>query len=195
MAPETKDEIMNDFKLGKIDILVATTVIEVGIDVPDATVIVIENAERFGLAQLHQLRGRVGRGSEQSYCILVGKKSIFSRPPSIGPFSDDAMMVEMERRKAEVRLKTILDTTDGFKIAEVDLQLRGPGEFFGTRQSGLPELKIADVTTDMEILKQAREEAFLLVLEDPQLRRTENRPILNHFVQKYKEQLKLVKTG
>jgi len=195
MAPETKDEIMNDFKLGKIDILVATTVIEVGIDVPNATVMVIENAERFGLAQLHQLRGRVGRGSEQSYCILIGKKSIFSRPPSMGPFSDHAMMAEMERRKAEVRLRTILDTTDGFKIAEVDLQLRGPGEFFGTRQSGLPELKIADVTTDIEILKQAREEAFLLALEDPQLRRPENRPILNHFVQKYKEQLRLVKTG
>ncbi len=195
MPSETKDEVMNDFKLGKIDILVATTVIEVGIDVPNATVMVIENAERFGLAQLHQLRGRVGRGSEQSYCILVAKGQILSSPSSGPGPSVEVQSEETERRKAATRLKTILETTDGFKIAEVDLQLRGPGEFFGTKQSGLPEMQIANIATDGEILRTARKEAFELVADDPQLRREENSPVRNHFLQNYKDELKLVRTG
>jgi ATP-dependent DNA helicase RecG len=195
MPSETKDEIMNDFKAGKIDILVATTVIEVGIDVPNATIMVIENAERFGLAQLHQLRGRVGRGSEQSYCVLVAKKGIFSVPSSLAPLSEAGFEGELERRKAETRLQTILKTSDGFQIAEVDLKLRGPGEFFGTRQSGLPELRIADISTDSELLKLARKEAFNLVADDPQLRLVENQPVRRRFVEKYKDQLSLVKTG
>lgn len=195
MPPETKDEIMNDFKLGKIDILVATTVIEVGIDVPNATVMVIENAERFGLAQLHQLRGRVGRGSEQSHCILVAKREIFSAASFRTSLSEAALTEELDRRKAETRLQTILKTSDGFQIAEVDLKLRGPGEFFGTKQSGLPELQIADITADGEILRLARKEAFHLVADDPQLRRAENQPVRRHFVEKYKDQLVLVKTG
>jgi ATP-dependent DNA helicase RecG len=195
MPTETKDEIMNDFKLGKIDILVATTVIEVGIDVPNATVMVIENAERFGLAQLHQLRGRVGRGSEQSYCILVAKENIFSRTAP-GPLTSEAALTEdIERRKAETRLKTILKTNDGFEVAEVDLKLRGPGEFFGTKQSGLPELQIADIATDQEILNTARKEAFHLVADDPHLRRPENQPVRQQFLHKYKDQLKLAKAG
>ncbi|MGA9365746.1 MAG: ATP-dependent DNA helicase RecG [Bacteroidota bacterium] len=195
MPSDAKDEIMNDFKAGKIDILVATTVIEVGIDVPNATVMVIENAERFGLAQLHQLRGRVGRGSEQSYCVLVAKKEIFSAMSSRSALSEASLAGELDRRKAETRLQTILKTSDGFQIAEVDLKLRGPGEFFGTKQSGLPELRIADISADGELLKLARKEAFHLVADDPQLRLAENQPVRRHFVEKYKDQLALVKTG
>lgn len=140
MKSEEKDDIMATFKRGEIQVLVSTTVIEVGVDVPAATIMVIENAERFGLTQLHQLRGRVGRGAEQSYCIMIADSRL----------TDDA-------RK---RLDTMKETTDGFKIAEVDLELRGPGEFFGTRQHGLPELKIADPVHDMPILLQARRAAF-----------------------------------
>ena len=126
---------MERFKRGEIQILVSTTVIEVGVDVPNATVMVIEQAERFGLAQLHQLRGRVGRGAEQSYCILVTEKL------------NDA---------ARERIRTLVESTDGFYIAEMDLKLRGPGEFFGTKQSGLPALRIANILRDHEILEVAR---------------------------------------
>ena len=123
---------------GKFKILVATTVIEVGVDVPNATVMVVEQAERFGLAQLHQLRGRVGRGAAQSYCILVTEK--------LGD-------------TARERIRTLVDTSDGFQIAEMDLKLRGPGEFFGTKQSGLPSLRVANILRDQEILEASRREA------------------------------------
>jgi ATP-dependent DNA helicase RecG len=143
-----KEKIMEDFHRQKIDILVATTVIEVGVDEPNATVIVIENAERFGLAQLHQLRGRVGRGATQSYCILIGSPSTI---------------------QGQNRLKVMTQTTDGFRLAEEDLKLRGPGEFFGTRQSGLPELKVADLVNDLALLQLAQKEARALLTEDPSL--------------------------
>ena len=133
-APE-KEAAMEDFKRGRIQILVSTTVIEVGVDVPNATVMVIEQAERFGLAQLHQLRGRVGRGAEQSHCILATERM------------NDA---------ARERMRTLVDTADGFQIAEMDLKLRGPGEFFGTRQSGLPSLRVANILRDQEILEKTR---------------------------------------
>ncbi len=133
-----KEAAMEDFKQGRSQILVSTTVIEVGVDVPNATVMVIEQAERFGLAQLHQLRGRVGRGAEQSYCILVTERI------------NDA---------ARERIRTMVDTNDGFQIAEMDLKLRGPGEFFGTRQSGLPALRVANILRDQEILVAARNAA------------------------------------
>ena len=141
-----KDGRMQDFKSGRIDILVATTVVEVGVDVPNATVMVIEHAEAFGLSQLHQLRGRVGRGADQSYCLLV-----------TGKVTD----------AARERLRTMIDTTDGFKIAEMDLRLRGPGEFFGTRQSGLPGLRVANLLRDREILEAARAEAAAFVDHPP----------------------------
>ena len=129
---------MQAFKRGETRMLVSTTVIEVGVDVPNATVMVIEQAERFGLAQLHQLRGRVGRGGHQSYCILV-----------TGKLNDTG----------RERIRTLVDSTDGFYISEMDLKLRGPGEFFGTKQSGLPALRIANLLRDTEILELARREA------------------------------------
>ena len=136
---DEKESVMKDFKDGKYDILVSTTVVEVGVDVPNATVMVIENAERFGLSQLHQLRGRVGRNSMQSYCVLISS----SKNP--------------ETRE---RLNIMTQTNDGFVIAEKDLQLRGPGEFLGTRQSGLPDLIISDIVRDAKILELARNEAI-----------------------------------
>src|SRR5258706_1653217 len=138
LGSDEKESTMQRFKRGECQILVSTTVIEVGVDVPNATVMVVEQAERFGLAQLHQLRGRVGRGAAQSYCILVTEKM------------NDA---------ARQRIRTLVDSTDGFFISEMDLKLRGPGEFFGTKQSGLPALRVANILRDAEILEIARREA------------------------------------
>jgi ATP-dependent DNA helicase RecG len=146
MPAGEKEAVMNRFKQGELKILVSTTVIEVGVDVPNATVMVIEQAERYGLAQLHQLRGRVGRGAAQSYCILVTEK--------LGP-------------TAQERIRTLVDSTDGFRIAEMDLKLRGPGEFFGTRQSGLPAFRIANLVRDIELLELARSEAIAFVASPP----------------------------
>ena len=146
LKPDEKESVMDGFKRGKIDILVSTTVIEVGVDVSNATVMVIEQAERFGLAQLHQLRGRVGRGAEQSYCILVTEK-----------LNDTG----------KERIRTMVESCDGFYIAEMDLRLRGPGEFFGTKQSGLPALRIANILRDQEILEVARSEAQSYIEHPP----------------------------
>lgn len=153
LAPAEKEKVMKKFHQGKIKVLVATTVIEVGIDVPEATIMVIEHAERFGLAVLHQLRGRVGRGSKQAFCILIG------RP---------------ETEESRARLKAIVSLTDGFKIAEVDLKLRGPGEVMGLRQSGFPEFKIADPVNDLKILNAARAAAEKMVRFDFNLEKPEN---------------------
>jgi ATP-dependent DNA helicase RecG len=139
MKPEEKEEVMRRFVKGEIQILVSTTVIEVGVDVPNASVMVVEHAERFGLSQLHQLRGRVGRGAEQSFCVLLA--------------SDKQTDVARER------LGIMEETNDGFKIAEKDLEIRGPGELMGTRQAGLPEFRIANLVRDLDILQAARREA------------------------------------
>lgn len=144
LPPAEKETVMQQFKAGELHILVSTTVIEVGVDVPNATLMVIEQAERFGLSQLHQLRGRVGRGGEQSYCVLV-----------TGKLNDTG----------RERIRAMVDSHDGFAIAEMDLKLRGPGEFFGTRQSGMPGLRFANLIRDQEILEQAREEAQALVTQ------------------------------
>ncbi len=146
LAAEEKAEVMDAFKKNRIQVLVSTTVIEVGVDVPNATVMIIEHAERFGLAQLHQLRGRVGRGGEQSFCILVSYASAGA-----------------ELSDSRERLETMERTQDGFEIAEKDLQIRGPGEFFGTRQAGIPEFKVADLIEDEDLLQSAREEARRMV--------------------------------
>ena len=161
MKPADKDFEMQRFVKGETQIMVATTVIEVGVNVPNASVMIIESAERFGLSQLHQLRGRVGRGSDQSYCILLTSFKL----------SDDA----------KTRLKTMVDTADGFKIAEVDLKLRGPGNIMGTQQSGVLNLKIADVVKDSKVLVSARNTAISLLQEDPNLSKKENLPIRNTF--------------
>jgi ATP-dependent DNA helicase RecG len=192
MTSEERSAIMHEFRSGKISVLVATTVIEVGIDVPNATIMVIENAERFGLAQLHQLRGRVGRGTEQSMCILLGK--VFNK---ITGMKKGRLSIEDEkdRTKALRRLEVIEKTTDGFAIAEVDLELRGPGEYFGTKQSGLPELRIANILTDHEILNLARREAFSLVEDDPQLRHPGHASMKKYFLERFKEHLSFVRVG
>jgi ATP-dependent DNA helicase RecG len=149
MKGPARDDVMAEFAAGKLQVLVATTVIEVGVDVPAATVMIIEHAERFGLAQLHQLRGRVGRGLERSSCLLVYQ----------GPLGDTA----------KARLNILRETDDGFRIAEEDLRLRGAGELLGTRQSGLPEFKLADITVHGELLAAARDDSRLIVERDPDL--------------------------
>ena len=148
MKPRDKDEIMEQFRDGATKLLVSTTVIEVGVDVPNASVMVVEHAERFGLAQLHQLRGRVGRGSEKSYCILIS---------------------DSKAANARSRLETMETTNDGFKLAEEDLKLRGPGQFFGEAQHGLPDLKIANVFRDLELLLEARDAAEKFITDDDNL--------------------------
>ncbi|HEC68408.1 MAG TPA: ATP-dependent DNA helicase RecG, partial [Candidatus Desulfofervidus auxilii] len=175
MKAEEKQEIMTLFRTGSIDILVATTVIEVGVDVPQASVMVIEHAERFGLAQLHQLRGRVGRGTDQAYCLLLTPEKITSL--------------------AKQRLKAIIETNDGFKIAEADLRLRGPGEILGTKQAGFPELRFADMIKDIEILKQAREAAFHIIATDPELRSSEYKYLASYLRHYWGEKLKLGMVG
>ncbi len=160
-----RQDIMSRFSDGKIDILVSTTVIEVGVDVPNATVMLIENAERFGLSQLHQLRGRIGRGSHSSYCIL---------------FSNGGKI-------ADERMKIMCETTDGFKISEKDLELRGPGEFFGIRQHGLPELKVANLSTDMYLLSLAKDAADKLLSNDPNLEAPENMGLRNRVRERFLE--------
>ncbi len=174
MKPKEKDAEMLRFLSKETQIMVATTVIEVGVDVPNASVMVIENAERFGLSQLHQLRGRVGRGSDQSYCILMS-----------------GVKLSAEARK---RLDTMVQTNDGFLIAETDLQLRGPGDMEGTQQSGVLALKIADIVHDEKILRTARNLAAEIILKDPDLRKEENAPLLRHIkhIYRYRENWGLI---
>jgi ATP-dependent DNA helicase RecG len=174
MSTDEKHATMTAFRDRETDVLVATTVIEVGIDVPNATVILIDNAERFGLSQLHQLRGRVGRGAEASYCLLISDAN-----------SDTA----------KARMGAMVQTNDGFQIAEMDLQLRGPGEFFGTRQHGLPEFKLADVTNEMDLLQQAKEDALALLADDPKLTRAEHRHLRAALVKQLGETLSLAQIG
>ncbi|TAL10439.1 MAG: ATP-dependent DNA helicase RecG [Nitrospirae bacterium] len=171
MKSEAKDRVMTDFKAGRIQVLVATTVIEVGIDVANATVMLIEHADRFGLAQLHQLRGRVGRGAHQSQCLLMGP----GRP------SEDA------RR----RLEALVKSHDGFVIAEEDMNIRGPGEFFGTRQWGPTDLRVANLVRDAKILEEAREEAARLLERDPGLARPEHAELKAALLRRWREKLEL----
>jgi ATP-dependent DNA helicase RecG len=172
---EAKDAIMRRFKAGEIHVLVSTTVIEVGIDVPNASVMLIEHAERFGLSQLHQLRGRVGRGPWKSYCILL----------TSGRLGEEA----------ERRVQAMVETNDGFRIAEVDLQIRGPGEFFGTRQSGLPEFRVADLLRDAALLEDARREALTIVAADPELRAPEHRGVRHALLARWRGKLALASVG
>jgi ATP-dependent DNA helicase RecG len=176
LSPEEKEETMRRFNLGEIQVLVATTVIEVGVDVPNATVMVVEHAERFGLAQLHQLRGRIGRGAAKSYCILMtgGKVS----------------------PEAHRRLDEMVRTQNGFEIAELDLELRGPGEFFGTRQAGMPSLRLANLVRDRKLLEIAKAEARKIVEGgDPEVSPEDRHRIMTHLKTHWQRRYGLVEVG
>jgi len=166
--------VMDEFRGGRIHILVSTVVIEVGVDVPNATVMMVEHAERFGLAQLHQLRGRIGRGAAKSACLLLA---------------------DPETEEARRRIACLCETTDGFRIAEEDLRLRGPGEFFGTRQHGMPELLIGNVVDDYDLLRLARQEAFQWIEKDPALSRPESQLIRRALVKRFKDTMRLIEVG
>ena len=170
MRPKEKDLIMEKFKNHEIDILISTTVIEVGVNVPNANIMIIENAERFGLAQLHQLRGRVGRGEYQSYCILKyqGSSEIIKE-----------------------RMKVISDTNDGFVISEKDLELRGTGEFFGTKQHGIPEFKIANLFEDIEMLKSVQSVAIKIMEDDPLLEKEKNQRLNELVKEKFSSRIEI----
>jgi len=174
MKSADKDKIMREFKKGKINILVSTVVIEVGIDVKNASIMLIEDAERFGLAQLHQMRGRVGRGEYDSYCILLS---------------------DPKTENAKKRLGAMANTIDGFELAEEDLELRGPGEFFGTKQHGIPEIRFGNILRDTEIMELARSEAFKLVKGDPNLADPRNRIVHQALVERFRGKLDLVNVG
>jgi ATP-dependent DNA helicase RecG len=170
MKRDAKDDAMRAFRRGEIAILVATTVVEVGIDVPNATVMAVEHAERYGLSQLHQLRGRIGRGGGRSVMILIG---------------------EPKTPEAKARLKVMVETTDGFRIAEEDLRLRGPGEIFGTRQHGLPDLKIASLAGDARLLADAREDAFALVGFDARLASPAGEAVREVLARRFRRRIRL----
>ncbi|MEM6855453.1 MAG: helicase-related protein, partial [Planctomycetota bacterium] len=172
---ETRQKVMDRFRAGEIDVLVATTVIEVGVDVPNATVMVIEHAERFGLAQLHQLRGRVGRGGNvRSLCVFIAD-----------PTTDDAL----------ARMDAISSTNDGFKVAELDLQIRGMGEILGTRQSGLPPMKQANIPDDLDLLQLAKRDAKAMIESDPELSAAEHEKLRKVLMLQYGPALGLVDVG
>lgn len=175
MSPDQKEFVMNSFKNRELDVLVSTTVIEVGIDIPNATLMVIEHAERFGLSQLHQLRGRVGRGSCRSRCILL----------TPGKLSEDG----------EKRLRVMESTTDGFRIAEADLEIRGPGDFLGTRQSGMPDFRVADILRDGSLLEQARQAAFGLIKNDPEFTSPQHLPMRDELMRRWGKRLELAMIG
>lgn len=170
MRPKEKDAIMEEFKEGNIDILISTTVIEVGVNVPNASIMIVENAERFGLAQLHQLRGRVGRGEYKSYCILK--------------YQGNSEVIRQ-------RMKVMQETNDGFIISEKDLELRGSGEFFGTKQHGLPEFKIANLFQDMSILKQVQSLSYKILQNDPKLEQKKNEKLRKMTKEKFGERLEI----
>lgn len=175
LSSAEKDQVMKDFINNDIQVLVSTTVIEVGVDVPNATIMIVEHAERFGLSQLHQLRGRIGRGQRQGYCILVYGQKV--------------------SKEAQFRLNTMAQTTDGFKIAEADLKLRGPGDFLGTRQSGLPEFRVADIIEDQWILEQAKTAAWDLMDTDPDLKKEEHQELNKVFLPYFKERARFYGMG
>jgi ATP-dependent DNA helicase RecG len=179
MNAEKKDNIMNDFLNKKFDILISTSVIEVGIDIANATVILINNAERFGLSQLHQMRGRVGRGDKQSYCILVTSNKT-EKNNNLNFEFNFLSKQQIEKHKTMIRLNSMVKYSDGFKLAEIDLKLRGPGDIFGLKQSGIPEFVFADLTTDLDILETARQNAFELIDFDPNLSAPESSLIKKH---------------
>ena len=174
MKPKEKNEIMTNFKNKTFDILIATTVIEVGIDVPNATIIVIQHADRFGLATLHQLRGRVGRGKKKSYCFLIS---------------------DSKSQTAKQRLSIMTKTTDGFKIASADLNMRGPGNFIGTNQHGFPEFKAGDIIKDINLIELAKETASNILSEDKELKLEKHKQINQFLCNKDSVVSKIIQVG
>jgi len=216
MKSKEKKKIMTAFKDGHLQILVATTVIEVGLDVPNATVMAIEHADRFGLAQLHQLRGRVGRGTDQSFCLLISSargrkitpetnfekesfrakdiKYIHELPLGLKA-ARAAQQTVTVTQSAQQRLKAMVKCSDGFAIAEQDLLIRGPGEFLGTRQWGVPEFRVADLVRDSDLFEQARNEAFQLIQQDPELTKPEHQVLKAVMLRRWKTKLDLGNVG
>ncbi len=216
MKSEEKAEVMAAFKQGRIQVLVATTVIEVGVDVPNASVMVIEHAERFGLAQLHQLRGRVGRGAHQSMCLLISsggrpsgqevvgqveinsQKSKQSVTPELPLGSRDlfpSMRLPTLTQSAQQRLKAMVTCSDGFAIAEWDLRIRGPGEFLGTRQWGMPEFRVVNLVRDARLMEQARRAGFEVVKRDPHLLSPEHQLLKAVMIRRWQAKLDLGNVG
>ncbi len=188
-----KEEVMINFSRKEFDILISTTVIEVGIDVPAANIIVINDAQRFGLSQLHQLRGRVGRGKRQGYAILVAKDEYLKKVKLKNIETDYLSPAEKERYKAFIRLKSMEKYNDGFKLAEIDLKLRGPGNIFGTEQSGLPQFKYGDIAEDKEILRKAKSAAFEVIGNDPELKTPDYSLIKKMLFTNFKKNLEYIK--
>ncbi len=193
MSWQEKEEAMMLFLSKKYDVLISTTVIEVGIDIPDANIILINDAHRFGLSQLHQLRGRVGRSDKQAYCILVTKDEFAGRQEKLQLELEYLSPAQLEKYKASVRLQSMVKYTDGFKIAEMDLKLRGPGNIFGTQQSGFPELRHANITEDVNILLKAKEDAFNIVKNDPHLKEQTNQVVRKNLIEHYSNSLRYAK--
>jgi len=174
MQAEKKQQVMMAFRDGRIDVLVATTVVEVGIDVPNASVMLVENVTQFGLSQLHQLRGRVGRGKHPSFCLLVG---------------------DAANESSGERINAMVTCSSGFDLAELDLKLRGPGEFFGTRQHGLPQFRLADITGELEMLQATRTDALELLRDDPQLRKLVHQELRQELINQFGDRLELAQIG
>lgn len=182
-----KEEIMEDFSGGKFDVLFSTTVIEVGIDIPSATIMVINEAFRFGLSQLHQLRGRVGRNDKQSYCILITCEEHLSKMKMNKVDLEFLSSSDLEKYRSQIRLNAMVETNDGFKLAEIDFKLRGPGNIFGTQQSGLPQFKFTNLIEDQDLLIEAKDDAFKLISHDPLLNKGDHKIVKEQIKNTYLE--------
>jgi len=193
MSWQEKEEKMLLFLKKEFEVLVSTTVIEVGIDIPDANIILINDAHRFGLSQLHQLRGRVGRSNKQAYCILVTKDEIVQYNIQQQLQLDYLSSAMIEKYKSAIRLQTMVKTNNGFEIAETDLKLRGPGDIFSTKQSGFPDLKYADIIHDSELISLTKNIAFGLINKDPSLDSPENSVIKKNLIKHYSDNLQYAK--
>ncbi len=193
MSWQEKEEKMLLFLKKEFDVLVSTTVIEVGIDIPDANIILINDAHRFGLSQLHQLRGRVGRSDKQAYCVLVTRDEIVQYNIQLQLELDYLSSAMLDKYKSAIRLQTMVKTNNGFEIAETDLKLRGPGDIFSTKQSGFPDLKYADIIHDAELINQTKNIAFDLINKDPSLKSESNRVIKNNLIKYYSSNLQYAK--
>lgn len=195
MGWNEKNETMQRFKNGEFDVLISTTVIEVGIDIPNANIIIINDAERFGLSQLHQLRGRVGRGNKQAYCILVTKDELAQKTNNFNFNFHYLSRAQIEYHKSKIRLNAMVKYSSGFQLSEVDLKLRGPGDIFGKLQSGFPKLKFADLSEDHEFLVKAKDDAFSIVGNDTKLTKNNNYMIKKKLNDYYKDNLRYSTIG